>query len=255
MHITQIRSATLIVNYAGTRFLVDPMLSEPGEQDPFVNTPNEHLRNPLVPLPLPLDEVLRVDAVVVTHLHRDHWDDAASRLIPKHLPLYAQNEADRGRLVAQGFTNVGLIDGATLGAVTLTRTPGQHGSDEAIETLGARLGEVCGVVFRAEGEKTLYLAGDTVWNRFVRDSIDAHAPAAIILNCGDARIHGVGSIIMGKDDVLEVCRAAPSAAIVATHMEAVNHAVLGRAELRDFLAGHGLGGRVAIPADGETLQL
>jgi L-ascorbate metabolism protein UlaG (beta-lactamase superfamily) len=255
MHITQIRSATLIVDYAGKRFLVDPMLSEAGEQDPFVDTPNDHLRNPLVPLPLPIDEVLRVDAVIVTHLHRDHWDEAASRLIPKELPLYAQNAADRERLAAQGFVNVGLIDGAILGPVTLTRTPGQHGSDEAIAKLGARLGEVCGVVFRAEGEKTLYLAGDTVWNRFVAQSIDTHAPGAIIVNCGDARINGVGSIIMGKDDVLAVCRAAPSAAIVATHMEAVNHAVLGRAELHDFLAAHGLEERVAIPADGETLHV
>jgi len=255
MNITQIRSATLIVDYAGKRFLVDPMLSDQGEQDPFPGTPNAHLRNPLVPLPMPVDEVLRVDAVIVTHLHRDHWDDAAARLVPHDLPLFAQNEADRAKLAGQGFTNVGLIDGARLGAVTLARTPGQHGSDKAIAKLGARLGEVCGVVFRAEGEKTLYLAGDTVWNDFVRQSIDVHAPGAIIVNCGDARIDAVGSIIMGKDDVLEVCRAAPSAAIVATHMEAVNHAVLSRAELRDFLTAHGLAGRVAIPADGETLQV
>ena len=55
--------------------------------------------------------------------------------------------------------------------------------------------------------------------------------------------------------MLEVCRAAPSAAIVATHLEAVNHAVLGRAELRAFLDEHGLSARVAIPADGETIRV
>lgn len=254
MRITQIRSATLIVDFGGRRFLVDPMLSEQGEQPPFPGTPNEHLRNPLVPLPIPLEEVLRVDAAIVTHLHRDHWDDAASRLVPKHLPLYAQDEADRAKLVAQGFTDVGLIDGARIGSVTLTRTPGQHGSDAAIAKLGARLGQVCGVVFRAEGERTLYLAGDTVWNRFVRESLDAHAPEVVILNCGDARIDAVGPIIMGAEDVREVCLAAPSATVVATHLEAVNHAVLTRRELRAFLAQNGLAQRVLIPEDGETVS-
>lgn len=255
MEITQVRNATLIVEFAGTRFLVDPMLAEQGAQPPFPATPNEHLRNPLVPLPMPLDEVLRVDAVIVTHMHRDHWDDAAVEAIPRTMPLFVQDEADREKIVARGFDDVRLIDGAEFDGVRLAKTPGQHGSDAAIEKIGPRLGEVCGVVFRAPGEKTLYLAGDTVWNEYVRESIDRHAPGVIVLNCGDAQILGVGPIIMGRRDVREVCIAAPSARIVATHLEAVNHAVLSRRELREFLAENGLAERVAIPADGETLRI
>jgi hypothetical protein len=43
--------------------------------------------------------------------------------------------------------------------------------------------------------------------------------------------------------------------LVASHMEAVNHAALTRAELRAFVKEHRMADRVLIPADGETLSL
>jgi hypothetical protein len=60
---------------------------------------------------------------------------------------------------------------------------------------------------------------------------------------------------MDVEDVALVCRAAPEALVVAVHMEAVNHCVVGREDLRRGLATEGLDGRVAIPADGETLEI
>ncbi|MNJ73480.1 hypothetical protein D3C81_2146740 [compost metagenome] len=60
---------------------------------------------------------------------------------------------------------------------------------------------------------------------------------------------------MGKEDVRAVYLAAPQATLIASHMEAVNHAVLSRDELRDFLDEHGMTTRVLVPADGETLSL
>ena len=49
----------------------------------------------------------------------------------------------------------------TVSGTTFTRTGGQHGSDA---TLAARpgLGEVMGVVIERPGERTVYIAGDTV---------------------------------------------------------------------------------------------
>jgi L-ascorbate metabolism protein UlaG (beta-lactamase superfamily) len=205
-------------------------------------------------LPFSVDEVLDVDAVIVTHTHRDHWDEAAARAIPKDMPIFVQHDADRQKIAAEGFRDVRFIDGTMFGNVQLTKTPGQHGSDDAIATMGPRLGEVCGVLFRSPKERTLYLAGDTVWNTFVQQTIDEHAPEVIILNCGDAQVNGIGAIIMGKQDVLEVCKAAPSATIVATHMEAVNHALLSRAELKDFLIENKVLRQVAIPRDGESVR-
>ena len=50
MNIKQIRNATLLIEYAGTRFLVDPMLAPKGAYPGFAGTANSHLRNPLVDL-------------------------------------------------------------------------------------------------------------------------------------------------------------------------------------------------------------
>ena len=148
MKITQVRNATLLLDYAGTRFLIDPMLSAKGAFPGFAGTANSHLRNPLVELPLPIDDLVDVDAVVVTHDHPDHWDDAARALIPKHLPLLVQHQKDADAIRASGFEDVRLLsDQPEFAGIRLQQTGGQHGSDQLMAVLGERMGEVCGVVF------------------------------------------------------------------------------------------------------------
>jgi L-ascorbate metabolism protein UlaG (beta-lactamase superfamily) len=254
MHVQQIRNATLVIGYAGKRFLIDPLLAEQGAYPGFAGTANSHLANPLVGLPVALEQLLDVDAVIVTHLHADHWDEAARRLVPRGLPLFAQNALDAERLRADGFEDVRLFgNGARFEGIALHRTAGQHGSDQVMAVIGERMGEVSGVVFSHPAEPTLYLAGDTVWNRHVEDSLAAHQPDVVVLNCGDAQVPGLGAIIMDQHDLAEVAQAAPQATIVASHLEAVNHCVLSRADLRRFLDEQGLQARVRVPEDGEAL--
>lgn len=254
MKIQQVRNATVIVDYAGTRLLIDPYLAEQGAYPGFEGTPNSHLRNPTAPLPMPIGEIINADAVILTHVHPDHWDDAAIKLIPKNMPIYTQSLADQAVVRAQGFTNVMLIEGAVLNGIKLRQTNGQHGSDEAFQAIGEILGDVCGVVLQHPAEKTLYVAGDTVWNHHVIDALEQFKPEVVLLNAGDAQVSGLGSIIMGKEDVWRVFQAAPQAQIVATHLEAVNHAVLTRRELAQYVEEKRMASRVSIPLDGETVS-
>jgi L-ascorbate metabolism protein UlaG (beta-lactamase superfamily) len=251
MHVQQIRNATLRLGYAGKRFLIDPLLAEQGAYPGFAGTANSHLANPLVGLPVPLERLLDVDAVVLTHLHPDHWDEAARRLVPRGLPLFAQDEADASALRADGFEDVRLIEGAAFGGIAMHRTAGQHGSDQVMAVIGERMGEVSGVVFSHPDEPTLYVAGDTVWNGYVAEALAAWRPDVVVLNCGDAQVPGLGKIIMDQHDLALVAQAAPQAKIIASHLEAVNHCVLSRAELRGFVREKGLESRVLVPEDGE----
>ncbi|MNG90366.1 MBL fold metallo-hydrolase [Aeromonas salmonicida] len=254
----QVRNATVKITYAGTTFLIDPMLAKKGTYPGFEGTYRSNLRNPMVELPGSVEDVISgVDAVIVTHTHLDHWDDAAQKALPKDIPLFAQHEADAQLIRSQGFKNVRVLtDEAEFGGVKITKTGGQHGTDEmyAVPALAKPLGEAMGVVFQAKGYKTLYLAGDTIWRKEVDHAIETYNPEVIVLNAGKARMTGYeGAIIMGEEDVLRASQAAKNAKIVAVHMDAVNHMSLTREELRAYVKKQGIESRVDIPEDGASL--
>lgn len=260
MQFTQIRSATVKVEYAGQTFLIDPMLADKEAYPGYPGTVHVHRRWPMTALPVPASELVTVDAIILTHNHPDHWDDAAVQVVPKDKPFFVQSEKDAEVIRGQGFTDVRVLGDATpFGPVTLKKTSGQHGEDKLFSgQWGEVLGDVCGVVFSHPGEKTVYLAGDTIWYPGVKENIDRFKPDVIVINSCDARVidpeHGESSIIMGKQDVYEVCKAAPRAKVIASHMDAVNHACLTRSELSEFVRAKGVADQVWIPADGETFK-
>lgn len=254
----QVRNATVKITYAGTTFLIDPMLAKKGTYPGFEGTYRSNLRNPMVELPGSVEDVISgVDAVIVTHTHLDHWDDAAQKALPKGIPLFAQHEADAQLIRSQGFKNVRVLtDEAEFGGVKITKTGGQHGTDKmyADPAPAKLLGEAMGVVFQAKGYKTLYLAGDTIWRKEVDKAIEAYDPEVIVLNAGKAKLIGYeGAIIMGEEDVLRASQVAKNAKIVAVHMDAVNHMSLTREELRAYVKKQGIESRVDIPEDGASL--
>jgi len=257
IHFQQIRNATIKLDYAGTTFLVDPMLARKGAYPGFPGTYRSELRNPLVELPLPLDEVMRADAIIVTHTHPDHWDEAAKQSLPKNMPIFAQNEEDAASIRKDGFTQVSVLgDNTQFRGTRLHRTGGQHGGDKMMADLGPILGAVSGIVFQHPGYKTVYAAGDTVWNGQVDAAIQQYRPDVIILNTGYARVSGYdGAMIMGKEDLRRASLAAPQALIIGSHMEAVNHAMQTRTELRDYIREQNLDPRrVLVPDDGESYR-
>lgn len=256
MKITQIRNATLHLEFSGVRFLIDPMLCKKGSFPGFPGTLNEDLANPLVDLPMPVEQVVDVDAVLVTHMHEDHWDNAAAEALPKSLPVLVQDEVDAAEIRKAGFTDVRVVtNGMDFRGVTLTPAQAKHGVDAIFKAMPPEFLRVRGMVFDHPAEKTTYLAADTIWYEKVAEAISAHRPEVIILNCGNAQAFGLGRVIMNASDVLEVHKAAPSATLVGTHMEAVNHCVLSRAGLSRFSEQQGFAERLLLPADGETVTL
>ncbi len=260
VEVQQIRNATVKIDFSGTTFLIDPMLSPKGGFPGFEGTYRSELRNPLVEMPFLADEVLKsVEAVVVTHTHTDHWDEAAQKQIPKNMPVFVQNEVDAKTIRGQGFKDVRVLEGTTtFNGVKLSKTGGQHGSDLwfADPARSEAMGPVMGVVFSAPKAKTVYVAGDTVWRPEVDQALKQHKPDVVILNTGSALMTGWEEhpIIMGKQDALQAATAAPNAAIVAVHMDAVNHMSLSRKELREFVQEKKIQERVMIPEDGEVMK-
>ncbi len=237
MRITLVRNATLIVELAGSRILVDPMLDDAGVRPPIEGTANP-VPNPTVPLPFTAEDVVAgIDAVIVTHRHRDHLDARAEQLLPRDVPVFCQPEDD------EALRELGLdarpVESATAWAgLEIARTEGRHGSGRMAELLAP----VSGFVL-----DDLYVAGDTVWYEGVAEAIDLHRPRVAVVNAGGAEFLEGGLIIMGEDDVREVATRVP--AVVAVHLEALNHCFLTRDALRAAVPD------VHVPKDGETLDL
>jgi L-ascorbate metabolism protein UlaG (beta-lactamase superfamily) len=247
--LTLLRNATLLVELAGLRLLVDPALDAAGARPPVEDTPAPR-PNPLVELPAAADDALRdLDALIVTHLHRDHFDDAAAERLPKGIPVLCQ-PPDVESLEERGFRDVRPVDTeARLGDLRVHRTPACHCLDPAIREA---LGPGSGYVLDA-GRARLYVAGDSVWSDPVAAALEEHRPDVVIVNSGAARFLTGPPISMTAEDVIATARARPDARVVAVHLEAINHCLLSRAELARALREAGVDAEV--PADGETLML
>jgi L-ascorbate metabolism protein UlaG (beta-lactamase superfamily) len=237
VRITLVRHATLLLEVGGRRVLVDPMLGDAETQPPIEDTPNQR-PNPLVPLPLPADEVVRdLDAVLVTHLHEDHFDEAAERVLPKDMPVFCQPE-DEGRLRELGLDARPVDKALDWDGLVIARTGGQHGTGAIAEELAPVSG------FALDG---LYIAGDTIWCSDVEEAIAQHEPRVAVVNGSGARFLEGDPIVMTAADVREVVARVPT--VVVVHLEAINHCLDTRAELRAAVP------EALVPEEGETLEL
>ncbi len=249
MKIRHLRHATFHFHIKGEILLVDPVLSPAEGMTPIDNSPNQR-RNPLVDLPVSVEETIKADACLITHTHRDHFDTVAGEKLPKARSMFCQPE-DLDKLNLLGFTAVQAVNPVvTWKGITITRTGGQHGTGE----IGRKMAPVSGYVLRAAAEPTVYIAGDTIWCPEVAEALTVHKPEVIILYGGAARFNQGDPITMGTQDILRVCQHAPAAKVVVLHMEAINHCLLTRAELNKFLQQEDLDNRVQVPADGQWLD-
>jgi len=255
MKITQIRNATIAIEFAGKKILVDPMFAKKGTLAPApMPAKNWNMkRNPLCELPLSPEEIIKgLDMIFLSHLHFDHWDKAAAEALPKNVKVFVQDEADKSKIEKSGFTDVEILtDNSSFEDIKLSRTKAQHGKGFMLKLAG----EVCGLVLNHSSEKTLYLAADTVWYEGVQQEINKHRPEVIVVNGGDNQFFFGGQLIMGKEEVYKVHKSAPNATIVVSHMEGVNHNTLSRTELRAFVNEKRIGKYVIVPEDGESHSL
>ncbi len=249
MRIHFIRHATMILYFSNKKILVDPMLSPRNTMSAVKNVPNEN-DNPLYDLPVSLESLLDCDAVLVTHTHRDHFDDMAAKLIPKTLPVLCQPE-DEAKFIELGFTCVIPVkDYFEWENIKINRTKGRHGHG----VIAAKMAPVSGFVISASDEPVVYLTGDTVWCSCTKKAMEKYQPEIVISFCGEARFAYGKAITMNAQDILTICKKSPKTKVVAVHMDAWNHCRLTRSNLRDFLENHNISDHVFVPEDGESLS-
>ena len=250
-----IRNATLKIQYAGKTILLDPMLGEKGTE---MSALGVNL-NPRVHLTMPVSEVLKgVDFVLLTHAHIDHYDPAAKRLISKNMPWYVQPADYDSVAVKDHFRNTTVIkENVNVGGITIIRIAGNHGRDK----LGEMMGASSGYVLKADGQPTLYVMGDCVWNEVTQKAVKEHQPEYIVVNSGGAILPPMsktdGPIIPNEAETMQIIDDCPvNTRFIAVHMDAIDHCQTTRAILRNEARHHGTDmSRLIIPEDGESITL
>lgn len=262
MKIQQIRNATIKITYGNMTFLVDPWLAEKGTmgcladfKTTIPDKAKEKIRMPIVWLPQPIKEILAgVDAYIITHIHPDHidmcQDGTVGTLLNKSTPVYVQNAEDQAILLKSGFKFVTVLTEKGLPLphnINLKKAPALHGTIKPC-------GPASGFILESTHEKTLYVAGDTIWFPGVKNTLVTYKPEVIVLNACAAKLEEYGRILMDDADVAKVYETCSNASIIASHMDTIAHAFLSRLTLKEKLSDRKIQDKILIPKDGEIMQ-
>ena len=139
--------ATLLIETGGARLITDPVL----------RSRLIHLRRH----GRAVDEDVQrdLDGILISHLHRDHWDTPSLKLLERWTPIVVPRGA--GELAASaGFTDVREVvagDVVELAGVPVRAVAAEH--DDRRDPVGGPRADPLGFV--VEGPTRVYFAGDT----------------------------------------------------------------------------------------------
>jgi L-ascorbate metabolism protein UlaG (beta-lactamase superfamily) len=158
-------TATTVLQYGGITVLTDPNFLHRGD---LAYLHHGLFSRRLTEPALTIEQLPPIDAVVLSHLHGDHFDRVAKAGLSKDLPILTTRQAAR-RLRGWGFANAvaletweahDIVKGES--RLRITAAPGRHHDNPLI---AAGLPQVMGSVLdftSPEGPLSVYITGDTM---------------------------------------------------------------------------------------------
>ncbi|MEI6126362.1 MAG: MBL fold metallo-hydrolase [Pseudomonadota bacterium] len=256
MQIQHIRNACMVLYYHEHRILLDPCLNPKGSLPPYTLFRKRPRLNPVVDLPLNAKSILfQITSGLITHCrfgHFDHLDSSGIHLLAqKKVPVYCSC-LDEPYLRRRHITTIPLNLNKRSEFLTgfITAVPTAHGHGLA----GMLMRPGTGYFIEFDGDKTIYISGDTVMTQTVRHVLNDLRPDISILNAGTAILDFGRPVLMPLQEQLDFMRTAPGK-VIAVHLDAFNHCLTTRDILRKAVSKEGLSDKVLIPEDGELMAL
>ncbi|MFD7657001.1 MBL fold metallo-hydrolase [Actinosynnema sp. NPDC059797] len=232
-----IGNATTVLDLGPFTLLTDPNFIRRGQWTYLGNgLVSRRLKDPAVRI----DELPPLDAVLLSHMHGDHFDRVAVRELNRDLPVLTTPQAAR-HLERRGFREtVALPTWADLtltkggASVTVTSLPGRHAPGVVQRFLPPVMGSM--VEYRAAPDARplrVYLSGDTLMHDGLRGIRERYPEIDVaVVHLGGTRALGVLLTMDGVQgaDLLELLR--PRYA-VPVHYD--DYTVM-KSPLSDFLA-------------------
>jgi L-ascorbate metabolism protein UlaG (beta-lactamase superfamily) len=193
--VTYIGNATTVLRIGDFTLLTDPAFGAAGSRVPLgYGMWTKRLKDPA----MAVTDLPRLDAVLLSHLHGDHFDPAASRSLPRSLPVVTTPAARRG-LRRRGFETVhGLPtwDSYEWTSATqrlrVTAVPAKHGPGLVDRALPETMGSILELEENGRHRLRLYITGDTLYGRHLAE-IPRRFPEidAMLIHLGGTRILGL----------------------------------------------------------------
>lgn len=254
MKITQIRSATLILEINRNTILVDPMLAKKGTL-PRLRYFQSNLRNPLVEVPEKFKQLeMQIDYALITHCqkgHFDHLDRSGVRWLRERKIKTFCTAHDYNYLTKKGIMTQQLPEkfGSFFnGSIQLI--PAKHTTG----WLTPFMEHGVGYFIQQDNEPSLYLMGDTILTDDIREFIQQNQPNYIVAPTGMAQFDIGAPLLLNENEIIELASLSHGT-IIANHMDALDHCRISRENLKTILRKQGLERRFVIPEDGETIEL
>ncbi|AKT50987.1 MBL fold metallo-hydrolase [Arsenicicoccus sp. oral taxon 190] len=201
-----------------------------------------------------------LDAVVLSHLHGDHFDRVARRELRREAPVLTTSHAAR-RLDRWGFHPVAMgrwtthtleRDGVGL---RVTATPGRHAPGPAQALLPPVMGSVLELDDGAGRPFRVYITGDTLYRRSLRAVVDRCGPLdAMVIHLGGTRILGM-LVTMDDRQGARLVQAVRPAVTVPVHFDDYGVFRSPRADFERRFARDGLPGDLRLVERGQTVSL
>jgi L-ascorbate metabolism protein UlaG (beta-lactamase superfamily) len=257
-----IGNATVLLSYGPLTLLTDPNFLHRGQ---YAYLGYGLLSRRLTEPAVDVDELPRLDGVVLSHLHGDHWDRRARRHLDHTVPVLTTPHAARRLRVLHGFRRTaGLRTWQALtlqrgGAqVRVTALPGRHAGHAVLRGL---LPPVMGSMLEfgtvgGPARVRLYISGDTLVYDGL-DEITRRFPAAdlAVLHLGGTRLPGGFLVTMDGAQGAELARRLGPRLLLPVHYG--DYTVM-RSPLAAFLAEAdrmGLGDRIVHCGHGQRARL
>lgn len=230
----QVRNTTCLMEYAGQRFLLDPVIEEKGEGA------------------IPFRELLDVDAVIVTHLLGTSFGGEGKRLIPRGIKVFVKDGADADVLERDGFSNVEVLT---------EHTEFQHLGIRKIPVFknaqGEQIldGERCGVMLSHPVLNSIYLTGESAWYDGMKQVIKTWKPRLIVVSAGFVNGQDGQRLGMNREDLAAVHLTYPRAKIIVTRCPALADPAVSRSDLGCYAKEHRMDQAVLFPEEGQEYRL
>jgi L-ascorbate metabolism protein UlaG (beta-lactamase superfamily) len=202
-----------------------------------------------------------LDAVVLSHLHGDHWDDIATDGLDKATPVLTTHEAAR-TLGGWGFGEAADLrpwqtHELTRGTDTLrvTAVPGVHGPGPLARLLPPVMGSVLELVRGGEVTWRGYVSGDTLRRPFLAEVLERCGPLDVLVpHLGGTRALGL-TVTMDAAQGADLVEMLRPPVTVPVHYDDYDRFASTLGDFVTELQRRGLPGELRAAVRGETTSL